>query len=494
MGGAATSIGRDVLTDVSLADTILNNLGIIAAVTAALYTLAAICAVREVMNSRTAQGTIAWLLSLFFLPIPTILLYLVFGWKQFDDYADVQRKMGRDERSRRARQIGIADKAATTDWQVLSRVANLPFISGNRCELLIDGDATFSSILQGISEARTVVLVQFFIVRSDVLGRTLADLLIEKARQGVRVYFLYDEIGSKGLPKAYIRRLRRHGIHVSGFNETHHYLRILGPMRINYRNHRKVVVVDNRHAWVGGHNVGDEYLGKDPDFGHWRDTHVKISGPAALGCTLSFAEDWHWACGEPLDFFSPGPYESPGDEAVLVMPTGPADPLEDCSIAFTEAISRARHRLWIVSPYFVPGPDVQTALYAAAMRGVDVRVLLPQKADHRLVWLASHAYADDMVNHGIKVYRYLEGFLHQKVVLVDDELASVGTVNFDNRSFRINFEITLWFTSPGFIAQIAAMLEKDFGRARQTGPDDLDKRSYAFRVLAQSARLFSPIL
>ncbi|MEH0072333.1 phospholipase D-like domain-containing protein [Pannonibacter sp. Pt2-lr] len=309
MEGAATSIGRDVLTDVSLADTILNNLGIIAAVTAALYAIAAICAVREVMNSRTAQGTIAWLLSLFFLPFPTIFLYLVFGWKQFDDYADVQRKMGRDERSRRARQIGIADRAATTDWQVLSRVANLPFISGNRCELLIDGDATFSSILQGISEARTVVLVQFFIVRSDVLGRTLADLLIEKARQGVRVYFLYDEIGSKGLPKAYIRRLRRHGIHVSGFNETHHYLRILGPMRINYRNHRKVVVVDNRHAWVGGHNVGDEYLGKDPDFGHWRDTHVKISGPAALGCTLSFAEDWHWACGEPLDFFSPGPYD-----------------------------------------------------------------------------------------------------------------------------------------------------------------------------------------
>ncbi|NBN62415.1 cardiolipin synthase [Microvirga tunisiensis] len=483
-----------IVRDATLVDVLLNNLGLIAAITVVLYGIAAICAVREIMNSRTAQGSIAWLLSLFFLPFPTAFLYLVFGWKQFDDYADVQRKMGRFERTLRAAELGIGDADASTEWPVLSKIASLPFLSGNTCTLLIDGEATFSSILQGIAEAQHVVLVQFFIVRDDVLGRTLADLLIEKARAGVRVYFLYDEIGSKSLPKSYLRRLRAGGIEVSGFNETHHYLRLLGPMRINYRNHRKVVVVDNRHAWVGGHNVGDEYLGRDPDFGHWRDTHVKVSGPAALACTLSFAEDWHWASGTTLDIVAPGPYDRVGDEAVLVMPTGPADPLEDCSIAFTEAISRARKRLWIVSPYFVPGSEIQTALYAAALRGVDVRVLLPEKADHRLVWLASHAHADDLVNHGIRVYRYLDGFLHQKVVLVDDDLASVGTVNFDNRSFRINFEITLWFTHPSFIRQIADMLETDFRRARRTAPDDLDHRPYLFRVLAQSARLLSPIL
>ncbi|MFN7168160.1 MAG: cardiolipin synthase [Pannonibacter sp.] len=491
---SATTFAGSLVRDATLVDVILNNLGIIAGITALLYLIAGICAVREVMNSRSAQGSIAWLLSLFFLPFPTAFLYLVFGWKQFDDYADVQRKMGRFERSLRAAEFGLGDRDATSDWPVLSKIANLPFLSGNACELLIDGDATFSSILKGIAEAKDVVLVQFFIIRDDVLGRTLADLLIDKVRSGVRVYLLYDEIGSKDLPKSYIRRLRRGGIAVSGFNETHHYMRLLGPMRINYRNHRKVVVVDNRHAWIGGHNVGDEYLGRDPAFGHWRDTHVKVSGPAALACTLSFAEDWHWGSGQALDIVSPGPFEPQGDEPVLVMPTGPADPLEDCSIAFTEVISRARQRLWIVSPYFVPGPEIQTALYAAAMRGVDVRVLLPEKADHRLVWLASHAHADDLVNHGIKVYRYLDGFLHQKVVLVDDELASVGTVNFDNRSFHINFEITLWFTHKPFIGQIAKMLEADFRLARRTAPDDLDQRPYLFRVLAQSARLLSPIL
>ncbi|ADZ70439.1 cardiolipin synthase [Polymorphum gilvum] len=499
MEGASSQQGgpdlaQELIHDASVADLFLNNLGIIAAVTAALYALAAVCAVREIMNSRSAQGSVAWLLSLFFLPFPTALLYLVFGWKQFDDYAAVQRKMGRFERAARAEDLGLGHAEATTDWPVLAKVANLPFLAGNACELLIDGEATFDSILDGIAAARQTILVQFFIVRDDAIGRRLADLLIERARAGVRVYFLYDEIGCKSLAKSYLRRLKDNGIRVSGFNETHRYLRMTGPMRINYRNHRKVVVVDNTHAWVGGHNVGDEYLGRDPDFGHWRDTHVKVSGPAALGCTLSFAEDWHWANGTVLDIGPAGPVEQLGDEPVLVMPTGPADPMEDCAIAFSEAISRARRRLWIVSPYFVPGPEIQTGLYAAALRGVDVRVLLPEKADHRLVWLASHAHADDLVSQGIKVYRYQKGFLHQKVVLVDDQLTSIGTANFDNRSFRINFEITLWFTHPRMIEKVAAMLETDFADARQTGPDDLEQRAYLFRLLAQSAKLFSPVL
>lgn len=176
------------------------------------------------------------------------------------------------------------------------------------------------------------------------------------------------------------------------------------------------------------------------------------------------------------------------------MPTGPADTLEDCSVAFSEVIARARKRLWIVSPYFVPEQAMQTALLAAAMRGVDVRILLPEKADHRLVWLASYAHADDMVPHGIKIYRYRAGFLHQKVVLVDDALTSVGTVNFDARSFRINFEVTLWFTHERMIERVSSMLEEDFANAVPTSTEDLDRRSFAFRFVAQAARLFSPIL
>ncbi|WP_328804983.1 cardiolipin synthase [Stappia albiluteola] len=481
--------------DFDLIGFLLANLHIIALATLAIYGLAFVCAVREVLHGRTSQGSIAWLLSLLFFPFPTGFLYLVFGWKRFDDYIAVQTHSGRGKRAARARAMQLSDEDASASWPVLTRVAELPFLIGNRVDLLVDGEATFASILAGIAESRHYVLVQFFIVRDDEIGRQLADALIERAKAGVEVFFLYDDVGSKALPKAYVRRLTDAGIRVSGFNQRHKLLRMTGPMRLNYRNHRKIVVVDGLTAWVGGHNVGDEYLGRSREFGHWRDTHVRVEGPAALGCALVFNEDWQWATGESSAIRPPGDtLPKPGNEAVLVMPTGPADLLEDCAIAFTEAISRARKRLWIVSPYFVPGADVQTALFAAALRGVDIRILLPEKADHRLVWLASYAHADDLVAHGIQVLRYKSGFLHQKVVLVDDEIASVGTVNFDNRSFRINFEITLWFTHPRTIAAIAKMLEADFENSVPTPADVLLTRSYAFRFLAQAARLFSPIL
>ncbi|MEJ8474382.1 cardiolipin synthase [Roseibium algae] len=493
-GNIIANAAEDVASDAIIVDTIANNLGIVAAIAAAFYLAAIICAVREIMNSRTAQGSIAWLLSLFFLPFVTVPLYLIFGWRSFSDYIRVQHRLGRNERSSRARTIKLMDQEGTRNWPVLSKIAGIPFLAGNKVDLLIDGDATFASILDGISNAKHTILVQFFIVRDDQIGRDLADAMIERAKAGLNVYFLYDDIGSKNLSSSYLTRLRDAGIKVSGFNETHKYLRVLGPMRLNYRNHRKIVVTDFEHAWVGGLNVADEYLGRSKKFGHWRDTHVKVSGPAAAACVVSFVEDWQWANSTDISLERITSFDQPGDESVLVMPTGPADKLEECSIAFAEAAAQARKRLWITSPYFVPSADMVTSLYTAAMRGVDVRILLPEKADHTIVWLASHAHADEMVDMGIKIYRYTDGFLHQKVTLVDDNLASVGTVNFDNRSFRINFEMTLWFTHSRMIEKISAMLEHDFAGARQTAPDDLDNRSYAFRVLAQGARLLSPIL
>ncbi len=481
--------------DVRLIDLLLANLHIVAAVTIALESLAIVCAIREVMNSRTSEGSIAWLLSLTFLPFPTAFLYLVFGWKQFDDYSKIRELSGRDKRAARARELSLVDEEATAAWPVLTRVSQLPFLAGNAVNLLIDGEETFASIFAGIAAAKSSILVQFFIIRDDQIGRALADALVERAKAGVSVHLLYDDVGSKGLPWRYLERLEAAGIRVAGFNKRHKLLRLHGPMRLNYRNHRKVVVVDGKVAWVGGHNVGDEYLGRDPAFGHWRDTHVRVEGPAAAACALAFAEDWHWATGEPMPLPVAAASSAAADgQAVLVMPTGPSDALEECAIAFSEVISRARRRLWIVSPYFVPGADMQTALYAAAMRGVDVRILLPETVDHRLVWLASYAHADDMVDHGVSVYRYGNGFLHQKVILVDDEIAGVGTVNFDNRSFRINFEITLWFTHPQTIAAVAAMLETDFAASRPTTADDLGRRSFVFRLVAQAAKLFSPIL
>jgi cardiolipin synthase len=473
---------------------IIADLHLVAAIMAAIYLLAFICAVREILNSRTSQGSIAWLLSLALLPFPTVFLYMIFGWKFFDDYATDRIKNGRADRPLRARDLALIDRETTDKWPVQAQVSELPFLHGNHVDLLIDGKATFDSIFEGIDAAEEYLFVQFYIVRDDDLGQQLAERLIAKARAGVQVRLLYDDVGSTGMPKRFRTQLRDAGVKVAGFNQRHKFLRVYGPTRINYRNHRKIVVADGKHAWVGGHNVGDEYLGKDPKYGHWRDTHVRVSGPAALGCALLFREDWEWATGERLSSNPPKELESPGDQSVLVMGSGPADKLEECAIAYVDMIGRARERLWIVSPYFVPDTDIRTVLFAARLRGVDVRIMLPDNPDHALVWLASMAHADAMVEHGISVYRYTDGFLHQKVVLMDDEIATVGSVNFDNRSFAINFEITLWFTDRKTIDAVEAMLLTDFKSCREVSSSELKTRPFHLYFLTQAARLLSPLL
>jgi cardiolipin synthase len=467
---------------------------LLSALTFLFYGLAAICAIREVMVSRTSQGSIAWLLSLALLPFPTVLIYFMVGWKHFDDYGLLQTRTSRVTRASRSRGMPLIDETCNAAWPVLTQVAQLPFLAGNEASLLIDGQATFDSIFDGIDGAKSYLLVQFYILRDDALGKLLADKLIARAKAGVSVRLLYDDIGSYGLPRAYVQRLRAAGIKVSGFNHRHPFLRFYGPTRINYRNHRKIVVADGEEAWVGGHNVGVEYLGQDKKFGRWRDTQVHVKGPAALACALVFREDWQWATGEELPADLPERVPTPGDQPVLVMPTGPADRLEDCAIAFTDVISKARRRIWIVSPYFVPDLDVRTALYAAVLRGVEVRVLLPHKPDHFLVWHASNAHANAMMAHKVEVYRYQDGFLHEKVILVDDDIAGVGTVNFDNRSFAINFELTLWFTSPQMIADVEAMLTIDFSNSRRTTADDVAKIPLLSRFVGQAAKLLSPVL
>ena len=474
--------------------TLLAELHIVAAILAAIYVLAFVCAVREIMNSRTSQGSIAWILALTLLPLPTVLLYLLFGWKAFDDYATDRIRNGRAARPLRAKDLALIDRETSHKWPVQVKVSEVPFLNGNEVELLVDGRATFDSIFAGIEKARDYLLVQFYIVRDDALGQELAERLIERANAGVKVYLLYDDVGSTGMPKRYRAELRKAGIKVAGFNQRHKFLRVYGPTRINYRNHRKIVVVDGEHAWVGGHNVGVEYLGENQRFGRWRDTHVRVSGPAALGCALLFREDWEWATGEVLPATPPEEVATPGDQSVLVMGSGPADKLEECAIAFTDIIGRARERIWIVSPYFVPDTDIRTALYAAKLRGVDVRVMLPNEPDHKLVWLASIAHADAMIEHGVSIYRYQDGFLHQKVVLMDDQIASIGSVNFDNRSFAINFEITLWFADRQTIDSVEAMLTEDFRLCRQVGLDEVKGRSLPMCFLTQAAKLLSPLL
>jgi len=371
-------------------------------------------------------------------------------------------------------------------------LADFPALNGNETELLIDGEQTFDSILQGIDSAEKYILFQFYIIRDDELGTTIKDHLLASAARGVKVYFLYDEIGSIDLSKSYLNDLRNGGIEVRSFNTRKGRG---NRFQLNFRNHRKIVVTDGRSAWVGGHNVGDEYLGKDPKFGNWRDTHLRITGPAALSLQLSFAVDWYWAADAEIPELSWSPVPSPTDTGeVLIISSGPADKYDTASLMFLHAINSAQGRIWISSPYFVPDDAIIYALQLAGLRGVDVRIIIPDEPDHMLVYLAAFTYFDDASLTGARIYRYTNGFTHGKTMLIDDKIAAIGTANFDNRSFRLNFEITALSSDSGLIGKMEDMFNNDFSNSRLMTRADVDERSFWFRLAIRFARLTSPIL
>ena len=469
-----------------------------AVVVAVFQVLGVVSSVHAVMSTRTSQGAIAWAVSLVTFPYLAVPAYWVLGRSKFEGYVlarrntDLRNDPVEQEIVANVRQFLVPEAERAEASGAAESLAGMPVLRGNRVDLLIDGDATFTSILEGIDQAEEYVLVQFYIVRDDGLGRALKDRLVAKAKQGVRVYFLYDEIGSYSLPKSYISELREAGADIRAFN-TRKGRR--NRFQLNFRNHRKIVVTDGRVAWVGGHNVGDEYLGKDPKFGHWRDTHMRIEGPAVLKAQISFAEDWYWATESmPEVVWSATPATDGSDARVLIIPTGPADELESASLMFVHAINTAQERIWIASPYFVPDQSVLVALQLAGLRGVDVRILIPDEPDHLAVYLAAYSYFDEAGETGAKFYRYQDGFLHEKAMLIDGEVATVGTANFDNRSFRLNFEVTAVVADPAFVAEVERMFEEDFERSRLMEPGEYDHKPWYFRLGVRIARLTSPIL
>lgn len=454
----------------------------------------ALSALLALMSSRTSQGAIAWIISLVTIPWLALPAYWIFGRPRF--YGYVSARGQRDSLLRRVLQQYRRDfdpHVVGSDHpgiRVVEQLAMMPLTRGNHTQLLIDGAATFDSLFAGLDSARCYILIQFFIVRDDDLGRRLKQHLIAAAERGVRVHFLYDEIGSRQLGDGYLKDLRHAGVGVSAFHSSRGWR---NRFQLNFRNHRKILVVDGEQGWLGGLNVGIEYLGKSQRHGAWRDTHLKLMGPGVLGLQEAFWEDWHWATGSMLSLnWQPWVTQEPGCNVVIV-PSGPADPQETASLLIQHQIHNAQERLWVTSPYFVPDEGVQDALRLAAMRGVDVRIMIPERPDHLLVFLSAFAFLPAMLKAGIRVYRYLPGFLHQKVMLIDDVAASIGTVNLDNRSFRLNFEITALVVDRNFAAEVTGMLETDFSHCREVTLDELHSRPLWRKLISRGAYLLSPV-
>ncbi|MEM1141025.1 MAG: cardiolipin synthase [Pseudomonadota bacterium] len=470
---------------------------VLAALVIVFYLLAIGSAVEAILNTRTAQGAIAWVVSLLTLPYLSVPLYLVFGRNRFEGYLRERDQIQQLalERLQHARSKLADFSAEDIDkafYRAFHRLARQPTVRGNEVSLLVDGYATFASIERGLLDAQSSILLQFYIVRDDALGRRIGKVLMDRARAGVRVHVLYDEIGSARFGRSKLHsQLRDSGVHLAAFNTTQGRR---NRFQLNFRNHRKVVVVDGSYAWIGGHNLGVEYLGEDPKRGPWRDTHLKIHGPAALGAVLTFATDWLWARREKLPIEWERDHPSPGDSSVLIFPSDPASEFEEAGLMYHQAIIQARERIWITSPYFVPDRGIVAALQLAALRGVDVRVLIPDRPDGPVVGMANWSFTRELLPAGVAVYRYEPAFMHQKVMLLDRELAGVGTANFDNRSFRLNFEVTALVHDAGFCDQVEAMLERDFAHSRLVTTEEIEGKPVWFRFAASAARLMAPVL
>lgn len=424
----------------------------------------------------------------------------IFGRSKFDDYELIRyREMlaesdSENETIRMLREGGMifepTNPQEESQQKLLESLAAMPITRFNDADLLLNGEATFEAIFKGIERAKEYVLVEFYIVRPDDLGRRLQEAMIAKAKEGVRVYFLYDSLGSKGLTVEYLQQLRDAGVSVASFEPERDWG---NRTRLNFRNHRKIVVVDGKEAFVGGHNVGDEYVGKHPTLTPWRDTHVAVRGPVVLEAQVAFAEDWRWTTGSPVPL-NWIPHKAPeGDVEALCLPTGPAEKLETATLLMLDLINAARERIWIASPYFVPDAQFVSALQLASLRGVDVRVIIPQNNDDPLVNLTSYSYLEEMEEAGIKMFRYQPGFMHQKAWLVDKKLAAIGTANFDNRSMRLNFEVTMLLRDQEFADGVEKMFEADFANSKPATAKEYTDSSKAFQFFVRAARLLAPV-
>jgi cardiolipin synthase len=454
-------------------------------------------AAHAVMNVRSSRGAVAWSISLVTFPWVTIPLYWVFGRNQFQGYAEALRgAFGEHQdlvrqayQELRSQITSLPERLAPLE-ELADRLAAIPFTSGNHVELLIDGEETFTAMLTAIEAATDYILLQTYILSDDQVGNAFRRALIEKAQQGVKVHLLYDGIGTRRLSRMYRRSLARSGVQTSVFKSTKGKW---NRWQVNFRNHRKILIVDGAIAFVGGFNIADEYMGYKSPLSPWRDTHLRVRGAAVQCLQGCFLGDWYWATREVLDANWDVKPSLEVDQTAFVLPTGPADRLPNCILFFVNAVNQATERLWLASPYFVPDDSFLTALKLAAIRGVDVRILLPSRPDHFWVYYCAFSYYKEMQTAGVKFYRYQPGFLHQKVMLIDNTIASVGTVNLDNRSFFLNFEASVFVTSQSFIQDVEQMLLADLKECLPVETSE-EKEPLWLRFIARVARLLSPVL
>ncbi|KLI98276.1 cardiolipin synthetase [Luteimonas sp. FCS-9] len=443
-----------------------------------------------VLQKREPVATLSWLLGLALLPYLGFLIYHVFGPQK------IRRNRLRRSRSRasmHSAQVDAEEGEAAELVRLGQNTTGLPATSSAEVDLLVDGAAKYTALLADIAQARHHVHLEYYIFEPDTTGTALRDALVERARAGVRVRILLDFVGTRAR-RGFFAPLVEAGGELAWFH----------PMRLgriwqrpwtNLRTHRKLVVIDGRIGYTGGMNVTDEQDERlRPDA--YRDLHMRLIGKSVRVLQLVFAEDWAYATGR-RDFLAEVEAQTPSADAgpvrTQVLTSGPDSNWEAIHRLHVGAIHAAKHRVWLTTPYFVPGEAAMMALTSAALAGLDVRLLVPRTSDSRLVTLAARSYFGQLLVAGVKIYEYRSRMLHSKSLLIDDSLAIIGSANFDHRSFRLNFELSVLFDDPGVAAALAQLIEREFAhapRVQRGRPRPL----LTARLPEALARLCSPLL
>lgn len=378
----------------------------------------------------------------------------------------------------------------------LANSNNAHFTADNDVEIYPESNMFFNSLLEELRKAEEYINIQFYIFKDDRIGKEIIEILKEKAQAGVEVRLLYDAVGGRNLSKKAVKEMKEAGVQVANFFPS--FLNIIN-FNINFRNHRKIVVIDGKVGFVGGFNVGDEYLGRDPKFGEWRDTHIKLTGSCVIDLSMRFLLDWRYTTKENLDlakYFTKKREKSTGNVGIQIVSSGPdITELDEIKYGYMKMIQKARDYVYIQSPYLILDKTLMETLKVACLSGVDVRIMIPSKPDHPFVYWASYSYAGELLDYGAKIYTYGEdAFLHAKTIVYDDSVASIGTANMDIRSFELNFEVNAFIYSEEKAREQRMIFERDIENSREITKEIYENRSTYIKIKESISRLLSPVL
>ena len=468
-----------------------------------LYLLMVVATVITVIQERRDPvKALSWIALVALLPVAGLIIFLFFG-QDYRKRKIFNRKEIKDLRQidelsdKQVRQLGeIEIEEVVKHGNIIKLLLNNSktlLTLGNKITILNNGKETFDSIIDEIEKAESSIHLEYYIIEDDELGNRIADILVRKAQAGVEVRLIYDDVGSWGLPRKFIRRLRDAGV------KTYCFMPVVFPWfssKINYRNHRKILVVDGKVGFTGGLNIADRYI-RGTKHGIWRDTHLRLEGEAVHMLQIAFLTDWYFSSKEPVrnrKKYLPPVESTDGPAAIQIALSGPDSDWATIMQAYFSAITGAQKHIYISTPYFLPNESILCALKVAALSGVDVRIMLPERSDSKMVHWASRSYFAELLEAKIKIYLYIKGFNHSKLIMIDGTFGSVGTANMDVRSFEDNFEITAMIYDRKYTGELEEQFMRDLAGCRRITMRKWLSRKHKDNFIESVARLFSPML